>query len=309
MRQAERGELPPASPDLRILETRVYRGPNYYSYAQAVHLLVDLGSLEQRPSNTLPGLVDELLRLLPGLAEHTCSTGRRGGFVERLREGTWLGHVAEHVALQIQREAGGEQRRGKTRGAGEPGRYHVIYGYGDDRVGVAAGHMAVRLLNHLVEPEPGFDFGAALERFLLDADRTAFGPSTQAILDEASSRDIPFLRLNEYSLVQLGQGVHQQRIRATMTSRTSSLAVDVAGDKELTTRLLAAAGLPVPRSAPARTVEDAVRQAERIGYPVVVKPLDGNHGRGVHLDLRDAAAVRAAFDDARAEARRGTVLV
>jgi len=308
-RQAERGELGTASPDLRILETRVYRGPNYWSYEKAVHLLVDLGSLEERPSNTLPGLVDELLRLLPGVAQHTCSTGRRGGFAERLREGTWLGHVAEHVALQLQREAGGEQRRGKTRGAGAPGRYHVIYGYGDDRVGVAAGHLAVRLLNHLVEAEPEFDFDAALERFLLDAERTAFGPSTQAIIDEASSRDIPFIRLNEYSLVQLGQGVHQQRIRATMTSRTSSLAVDIAGDKDLTTQLLAAAGLPVPRSLPVRSVEDAVRQAERIGYPVVVKPLDGNHGRGVHLDLRDAAAVRAAFDDARAEARRGTVLV
>jgi cyanophycin synthetase len=308
-RQAERGDLPAAHPDLRIVETRVYRGPNYWSYEKAVHLLVDLGSLEDRPSNTLPGLVDELLRLLPGLEEHSCSTGRRGGFVERLREGTWLGHVAEHVALQLQREAGGEQRRGKTRSAGRPGRYHVIYGYGDDRVGVAAGHLAVRLLDHLVQAEPGFDFGAALERFLVDADRTAFGPSTQAIIDEASSRDIPYIRLNEYSLVQLGQGVHQQRIRATMTSRTSSLAVDVAGDKELTGRLLAAAGLPVPRSLPVRTVEDAVRQAERIGYPVVVKPLDGNHGRGVHLALADAAAVRAAFDDARAEARRGTVLV
>jgi cyanophycin synthetase len=307
--QAKGDGVRPAAPDLRVVETRVYRGPNYWSYDKAVHLLVDLGSLEDWPSNTLPGLVDELLRLLPGLAEHSCSTGRRGGFVDRLREGTWLGHVAEHVALQLQREAGGEQRRGKTRSAGEPGRYHVIYGYGDDQVGVAAGNLAIRLLNHLVAAEPGFDFEATMERFILDAERTAFGPSTQAILDEASSRDIPFMRLNEYSLVQLGQGVHQQRIRATMTSRTSSLAVDVASDKELTGRLLAAAGLPVPRSEAVRTVEDAVRQAQRIGYPVVVKPLDGNHGRGVHLGLGDADAVRAAFDDARDQARRGTVLV
>jgi cyanophycin synthetase len=307
--QAKGEGVRPAAPDLRVVETRVYRGPNYWSYDKAVHLLVDLGSLEDWPSNTLPGLVDELLRLLPGLAEHTCSTGRRGGFVDRLREGTWLGHVAEHVALQLQREAGGEQRRGKTRGAGEPGRYHVIYGYSDERVGVAAGNLAIRLLNHMVAAEPGFDFEAAMERFILNAERTAFGPSTQAILDEASSRDIPFMRLNEYSLVQLGQGVHQQRIRATMTSRTSSLAVDVASDKELTGRLLASAGLPVPRSEAVRTVSDAVRQAERIGYPVVVKPLDGNHGRGVHLGLNDADAVRAAFDDARDQARRGTVLV
>ena len=247
--------------DLKILESRVYRGPNYWSYDKAVHLLVDLGSLEDFPTNLLPGFTDDLLALLPGLADHSCGVGRKGGFVERLRDGTWLGHVAEHVALQLQREAGGEQRRGKTRGAGRRGQYNVIYGYGDDQVGLAAGRLAVRLVNHLVEREPDFDFEAELERFILRAERTAFGPSTQAILDEAVARDIPFLRLNEHSLVQLGQGIYQQRIRATMTSKTSSLAVDVAGDKELTTRLLAAAGLPVPRSYPVRDVADAVAAA------------------------------------------------
>ncbi|HET9007084.1 MAG TPA: cyanophycin synthetase, partial [Actinomycetes bacterium] len=296
-------------PDLTILESRVYRGPNYWSYDKAVHLLVDLGSLEDFPSNTIPSFTDDLLALLPGLVDHTCGVGRRGGFVERLREGTWLGHVAEHVALQLQREAGGEQRRGKTRGAGRRGQYNVIYGYGDDQVGLAAGRLAVRLVNHLVEREPGFDFEAELERFILRAERTAFGPSTQAILDEAVARDIPWLRLNEYSLVQLGQGIYQQRIRATMTSKTSSLAVDVAGDKELTARLLAAAGLPVPRSYPVRDAEEAVAAARRLGFPLVVKPLDGNHGRGVHLDLRTEEEVAAAFPAAQAEARRGTVLV
>ena len=154
----------PARPDLTILETRVYRGPNYWSYDPAIHLVVDLGSLEDHPTHTLPGFTDRLLELLPGLAEHGCSTGRRGGFVDRLREGTWLGHVAEHVALQLQREAGGEQRRGKTRGAGHRGRYNVIYGYGDEKVGVAAGRLAVRLLNHLVEPDPTFDFQAEVGR-------------------------------------------------------------------------------------------------------------------------------------------------
>jgi cyanophycin synthetase len=308
-RRQATGDGGPARPDLTILETRVYRGPNYWSYDRAVHLLVDLGSLEDWPSNTLPGLVDRLLELLPGLAEHTCSTGRRGGFADRLREGTWLGHVAEHVALQLQREAGGEQRRGKTRGAGRRGRYNVVYGYGDEKVGVAAGRLAVRLLNHLVEPDPAFDFQAELERFILTADRVAFGPSTQALLDEAASRDIPYLRLNDYSLVQLGQGVWQQRIRATMTSKTASLAVDVAGDKELTNRLLAAAGLPVPRSVAVRSADGAAAAAVRVGWPVVVKPLDGNHGRGVHLDLRDEQAVRAAFEAAREQARRGVALV
>jgi cyanophycin synthetase len=303
----EGGEGP--RPDLRILETRVYRGPNYWAYDRAIHLLVDLGSLEDWPSDTLPGVNDELLRLLPGLVDHTCGVGRRGGFVERLREGTWLGHVAEHVALQLQREAGGEQRRGKTRGAGQRGQYNVIYGYSDERVGVAAGRLAVRLVNHLVEPEPGFDFAAELEGFILEAERTAFGPSTQAIIDEAAARDIPWLRLDEASLVQLGQGVYQQRIRATMTSRTSSLAVDLAGDKEQTNRLLAAAGLPVPRAASVRSQEDAVAAAGRIGFPVVVKPLDGNHGRGVQLDLRTEEEVAAAFPAAQQEARRGWVVV
>jgi cyanophycin synthetase len=298
-----------SAPDLRILETRVYRGPNYWAYDRAVHLLVDLGSLEDFPSDTLPGFTDELLRLLPGLVDHTCGVGRRGGFVERLQEGTWLGHVAEHVALQLQREAGGEQRRGKTRGAGERGRYNVIYGYSDERVGVAAGRLAVRLVNHLVEAEPGFDFDAELERFILEAERTAFGPSTQAIIDEAAARDIPWLRLNDYSLVQLGQGVYQQRIRATMTSKTGSLAVDVAGDKEQTNRLLAAAGLPVPKAVSVRSPEDAVAAAGRVGFPVVVKPLDGNHGRGVQLDLRSGEEVAAAFPAAQAEARRGWVVV
>src|SRR3954452_11637124 len=299
----------PAAPDLAIVQTRVYRGPNIWSYEPAIHLVVDLGSLEEHPSNTIPGFVDGLMEALPGLARHSCSRGHRGGFLERLKEGTWLGHVAEHVALQLEQEAGHDIRRGKTRGTGVTGQYNIVYGYVDETVGLRAGTLAVRLVNHLVRPEPELDFAAELETFLLQAERSAFGPSTQAIIDEAVSRDIPWLRLNEHSLVQLGQGVHQRRIRATMTSNTSALAVDIAGDKELTTRLLASAGLPVPRSESVRTVEKAVRVADRIGYPVVCKPLDGNHGRGVMLDLQDADEVRAAFPAAQEESRRGWVVV
>ena len=298
------------SPDLSILETRVYRGPNVWSYDRAIHLVVDLGSLEDFPTNTLPGFTDNLLQMLAGLREHSCSRGRRGGFVERLHEGTWLGHVAEHIALALQQVVGHDVRRGKTRQVkGQRGRYNVVYGYVDEQVGLAAARLAVRLVNHLVEADPGFDFDEELEQFILRAERTAFGPSTQAILDEAVSRDIPWIRLNKHSLVQLGQGVHQKRIRATMTSATSAIAVDVASDKDLTTRLLGAAGLPVPRQESVRTVEQAVAVAERIGYPVVVKPLDGNHGRGVCLDLKDAAEVRAAFPVAQDQARRGGVIV
>jgi cyanophycin synthetase len=298
------------SPDLAILETRVYRGANVWSYGRAIHLVVDLGSLEEWPTDRLPGFTDSLLELLPRLHDHTCSRGHKGGFVERLREGTWLGHVTEHVSLQLQQEVGHDLRRGKTRQVpGEPGRYNVIIGYVDENVAIAASRLAVRLVNHLVRPEPDLDFDAELESFIVRAERTAFGPSTQAILDEAVSRDIPWIRLNQYSLVQLGQGVHQKRIRATMTSNTSAIAVDVASDKDLTGRLLSAAGLPVPRSESVRTADQAVSVAGRIGYPVVVKPLDGNHGRGVCLDLQNEADVREAFPVAEEESRRGWVIV
>jgi cyanophycin synthetase len=300
---------PKLSPDLTIIQTQVFRGPNYWSYEPCIRLLVDLGSLEHWPSNTIPGFAKSLLTLLPGVGEHSCSLGKRGGFRERLEEGTWVGHIAEHVALELQRESGAHISRGKTRGAGAPGRYNVIFGYSEEQVGVAAGRLAVRLVNHLVRAEPGFDFHAELERLIVLAERRQFGPSTQAIIDEAMSRDIPFIRLDDQSLVQLGQGKYQQRIRATMTSQTSALAVDIAGDKKMTNQLLGAAGLPVPRSEVVRTDEDAVAAAKRIGFPVVTKPLDGNHGRGVGLDLRTERAVRAGFKRALREARRGQVVV
>jgi cyanophycin synthetase len=299
-----------ASPDLAVVETRVYRGANIWSYDKAIHLVVDLGSLEEHPTDTLPGFTDNLLRMLPGLREHSCSRGRRGGFVERLREGTWAGHVAEHCALALQQVVGHDIRRGKTRQVkGHPGRYNVIFGYVDENVALAAATLAVRLVNHLVAADPDFDWDEELEAFIKRAERTAFGPSTQAIVDEAVSRDIPWIRLNQYSLVQLGQGVHAKRIRATMTSATSAIAVDIASDKDLTTRLLGAAGLPVPKQESVRTVDQAVAVARRIGFPVVVKPLDGNHGRGVCLDLGDEDAVREAFPIARDESRRGNVIV
>ncbi|HSU35983.1 MAG TPA: cyanophycin synthetase, partial [Propionibacteriaceae bacterium] len=238
---------PPPHPDLKIISSRVYRGPNVWHYEPAIQLVVDLGMLEDYPTNKLPGFADALVERLPGLQNHTCSRGRRGGFVERLHEGTWVGHVAEHVALQLQQSVGHDIRRGKTRQVkGERGRYNVIYAYNDESVGLAAGELAVRLVNDLISPDPEFDFEAELERFIVRGERTAFGPSTQAIVEEAISRDIPYLRLNTASLVQLGQGVHAKRIRATMTSQTSSVAVDIASNKELTLKLLSAAGLPVP---------------------------------------------------------------
>ena len=298
------------TPDLTILETRVYRGANVWSYDKAIHLVVDLGVLEQFPTNQLPGFTEHLLEMLPGLREHSCSRGRRGGFVERLEEGTWLGHVAEHCALALQQVVGHDIRRGKTRQVkGRTGVYNVIYGYVDEGVGLAAGRLAVKLVNHLVEADPELDWDEELERFIRQAERSAFGPSTQALVDEAVSRDIPWMRLNQYSLVQLGQGVHGKRIRATMTSETSSIAVDIASDKDLTTKLLGAAGLPVPKQESVRSEDGAVAAAKRIGFPVVVKPLDGNHGRGVCLNLQSEDDVREAWPIAEGQSRRGVVIV
>ncbi len=310
-RRAAAGAPAGAKPrgSLTIVETRVYRGPNYWNYDPAIKLVVDLGVLEQFPSNLIPGFVDGLLGILPGIATHSCSTGKAGGFVDRLRAGTWAGHIAEHIALQLQRDAGTEVGRGKTRGTGEPGRYHVVYSYAEESVGLAAGRLAVRLVNHLVEPDPDFHFTDEFEKLVRLAERSAFGPSTQAILDEGALRDIPYIRLNEQSLVQLGHGVYQKRIRATMTSQTSSLGVDIASDKKLTNRLLSATGIPVPHSEVAWSEDEAAGSAISLGLPVAVKPIDGNHGRGVMLNLNDEAAVRTAYHVARGESRRGGVIV
>ena len=309
-RRAPAAEAAGPKPTLRILETRVLRGPNIWSRNPAIVLLVDLGVLEEWPSDRIPGFNRALIELIPSLEDHACSLGHRGGFISRLTDGTWLGHVAEHVALELQSLAGTEAHVGKTRSAGASGRYNVVYEYREEDVGREAGRLAVALVNHLVAPdEAPLEFGDELEHLIRLAERQAFGPSTQALVDEAHSRDIPWIRLDRRSLVQLGQGIHQQRIRATVTSRTPAIAVDLASDKSLTNALLSSAGLPVPRSQVVRTQDGAVEAAHSIGYPVVAKPLDGNHGRGVGLDLRTDDDVRRAFAPAYDESSNGDVVV
>jgi cyanophycin synthetase len=191
-------------PTLRILETRVLRGPNYWAREPVIRLLVDLGSLEDFPSNRIPGFSDALIALIPTLEDHACSLGRRGGFITRLLEGTLAGHIAEHIALEFQNLAGTDVRHGKTRSAGVHGQYNCIYEYREEAVGLEAGKMAVGLVNHLVapdDPDVFFDFAPKLENLIRLAERQAFGPSTQALIDEAVSRDIPFIRLDRHSLV------------------------------------------------------------------------------------------------------------
>ncbi|MGI9038794.1 MAG: cyanophycin synthetase [Gemmatimonadota bacterium] len=303
---------------MNVIERAVYLGPSLYARFPVIRLRVDIGELENWPSVRLgEPFIEGLLDALPGLREHGCSYREPGGFVRRMTEdeGTWAGHILEHVAIELQAAAGEEITFGKTRSAGVPGVYDIVYEYEAERVGVEAGRLGIQLLQSLLPEElradgvlsSEFDFAVQHEEFIRFAQRTALGPSTASLVRAAEERDIPWLRLNEYSLVQLGHGKYQQRIQATITSRTSHIAVDVASDKEETNRILEDLGLPVPVQRLVYSSSDAVRFAERIGFPVVVKPFNANHGRGVSLHLTDSEHVRIGFERAR-EHSRGVIV-
>ena len=249
-----------------------------------------------------------------------CSYGEPGGFVRRLTEedGTWLGHVLEHVSIELQQLTGANVSFGRTRTPDDdvPGQYHVVYEYEEERVGEAAADLGLKLLHHLLHddlrPEGAGDSEVRLQRGAFASSSTSrkrrqLDPSTGALVRAAEDRDIPWLRLNDYSLVQLGHGKYQKRIQATVTSETRHIAVEIASDKEETNRILGDLGLPVPRQRTVKSAEQAVRAAERLGFPVVLKPLDANHGRGVTLDIQNAEQVKVAFDKAREHSR--TVVV
>src|SRR3954451_20340589 len=248
---------PDLAPTMQILDARVMRGPSRWSRRPMIRLLVDLGVLEQFPSNEIPGFNERLLKVLPGLVEHSDAIGRRGGLVERLQRGTWLGHVAEHVALELQNQIGHHLTRGKTRSASKPGQYDVLFAYRIDSVGLEAGRAAVALVNALVDPRltnpADVDVEAIADRLRALADRDGLGPSTQSIVDEAERRDIPAIRLDEINAVQLGWGANARRIRATLTDGSSSIATDIAQQKDDSARLLDRAGLPVPAWRAVRT--------------------------------------------------------
>ncbi len=293
---------------MKILETRVYRGPNLYALWPMIRLRLDLGELEGFPTVELPGFTDRLLEMIPTLWQHGCSYGEDGGFVRRMREeeGTWLGHVLEHIAIELQCLAGTPVSFGKTRGEGLPkGQYHVVYSYIEEEVGLAAGDLALSIVRHLLPPEredydpSPFDFRSEFEKLVHLAQRRALGPSTAALVKAAEERDIPWIRLNEGSLVQLGYGKYQKRIQATITSETRQIATEIASDKRLTHQILEQLGLPVSRQAIVYDAAEAVEEAERLGFPVVVKPLDGNHGTAVSINLKTAEDVLAAYEKAR----------
>ncbi|HEU5014791.1 MAG TPA: cyanophycin synthetase [Roseiflexaceae bacterium] len=292
---------------MRVEETRVYRGPNMYGYRPVIRLTLDLEELEAYNSATLPHFTDQIIALIPTLHEHGCSYGEPGGFIRRLREGTWMGHIIEHIALELQCLAGTEVTYGKTRSLPDrPGVYYVVYSYIEERLGLEAGELAMQLVRSLFPPElpsalsseeqAAFDFRRERDDLIARAQDMVLGPTTAALVNEARRRDIPAIRLDEHSLVQLGYGKYQQRIRASVTSKTSSIAVETASDKELTIRLLSDVGVPTPRHVLVRSADEAVAAAERLGFPLVVKPLDVSHGRGISLNLNTREDVRQAFE-------------
>ena len=293
---------------MKILERSTYVGPSHYAHFPVIRLVLDLGVLEAWPSKRLgDGFIQSLLEALPGLHEHGCSYGVAGGFVRRLQEdeGTWLGHVLEHVAIELQNVAGVKVSFGKTRETAQPGVYDVVFEYEQADVGHEAADVALDLLHHLLPGElrphvtdPSFDLGVRRDAFIRYAQRRALGPSTASIVHAAEARDIPWIRLNDQSLIQLGYGCYQQRIQATITGRTPHIAVELAGDKEETNRILANLGLPVPKQRLVQTAEKAIGAAKTIGYPVVTKPYNGNHGRGVSIALTTPEQVVAGFERA-----------
>ncbi len=301
---------------MRVLKRSVYVGPSLYAHFPVIRLELDLGALEAWPTAKLgPGFIDALVAVLPGLAEHGCSYREPGGFIRRMREGegTWLGHVLEHVAIELQNVAGEDVTFGKTRSISEdrPGVYSVVYEYVQKEEGIAAGELALQLLDSLLPEElrtPGtlpddWDWDTARDDFIRYAQRGALGPSTASLVRAAEERDIPWLRLNQQSLVQFGHGKYQQRIQATVTGKTPHIAVELAGDKEETNKILASLGLPVPRQHLVRSQTDALRAAHKLGGTVVLKPYNGNHGRGITIDISGDDEIREAFNAAREHSR------
>jgi cyanophycin synthetase len=288
---------------MRIVNTDVYVGPNRFALFPCILHVVDLAELEEYPTNKLgDSFIDALVAAVPTLADHGCSYGEAGGFLRRMREGTWMGHVFEHLILEIQNVAGHDVGFGKTRSTKRKGEYNVVFEIQDPDVGLEASKLALRLIHSLL-PEPmrakygeaSFNFASERDYFIRYTQKRELGPSTGSLVKAAEDRGIPWLRLNQQSLVQLGYGKYQRRIQATITSETRHIAVELSCDKEMAHKIFEDLGLPVPKQRTASSDKEAVRAAERIGFPVVVKPFNGNHGRGVCLNLKTAEEVAAGY--------------
>jgi cyanophycin synthetase len=277
-----------------ILRVTHLRGPNIWTYRPVIEAWVDIGALEDFPSNTIDGFYERLTAWLPGLIEHECSPGVRGGFLQRLQEGTWAAHILEHVCLELQNLGGMRTGFGKARQTSKRGVYKVAFRTRQEDVGRRALHLGRDLVEAAVN-DSAFDLAAAVAELTDMVDSLCLGPSTGHIVDAATARRIPHMRLTEGNLVQLGYGIAQRRIWTAETDQTSAIAEEIASDKDLTKALLKACGVPVPEGELVQSADAAWQAAQSVGVPVVVKPYDGNHGRGVSLDLRTEADVRAAY--------------
>lgn len=280
------------------------KGPNYWSVKRhkLIVMLLDLEELEHKPTNLIPGFLERIKAKFPSMISHRCSEGVEGGFFMRVEEGTWMGHVIEHIALELQTLAGMETGFGRTRGASKEGVYHVVFSYEEEEVGKRVAQLSVNIAQHLMD---GVDFN--VEDTIMDLreirEKVRLGPSTGSIVTEAIHRDIPWIRLNKNSLVQLGYGINQRRIQATVASTTSNIAVEIACDKEDTKNLLEAAEVPVPRGRIIYDEEDLQAAINRIGYPIVLKPINGNHGRGATTNIIDWESALSAFEIAKKHSR------
>ena len=281
---------------MKIIEIKAMRGPNYWSVRRGklIQMKLDLEEMEERPSNTIAGFKERLEALMPTLYEHRCSEGEPGGFFSRVTDGTWMGHIIEHVALELQTLAGMDTGFGRTRGTGKEGEYYVIFDYIEEAAGIYTAKASVDIVQSIIDDKP-YDLETDIQNLREIREDTRLGPSTGCIVEEAAKRNIPFIRLNKHSLVQLGYGIHQKRIRATIASTTSNIAVDIACDKEETKNLLEAAEIPVPSGTVIRTEEDLKDAVESYGYPLVIKPIDGNHGKGNTTNITTWEQALSAF--------------
>jgi cyanophycin synthetase len=283
---------------IKVLERSALMGPNLYAHRPCVRWKIDLGELEHRPSNAIDGLTDRIKREIPSLVEHRCSEGVAGGFFSRLEDGTWMGHVMEHIALELQSLAGSSVGFGKTRSAGAEGVYNVVYECEERETGIFAGEIALEYLEAVIAQQP-YALEEQVGKLRRTFERNALGPSTRSIVDAAVRRGIPFMRIDDWNLVQFGYGANAKKIQATIASTTRHLGVELAGDKDLTKSILGFHGVPVPKGDTTRHVETAVRIANDIGWPVVVKPLDASQGRGIMTNIRDEEELRRAFEEAK----------
>ncbi len=294
---------------MEILEIRTLRGPNYWSgyWKKLIIMRLDIGAYEDRPTDKIDGFYDRMNDVMPSLRLHGCSYQEEGGFMRRVEEGTWAGHVIEHFALELQTLAGMDTGYGRTRETDERGIYNVVYSYLEEAVGRFAGRAAVKLFTDLADGTPLNELRENLATDIQEMreirEVVRFGPSTGSLVEEAESRDIPFIRLNDQSLVQLGYGVHQKRIQATTTANTNMIAVDLAANKHATKTLLGDMGVPVPKGYRIRDIEELEATLENVGFPVVIKPLDGNHGRGATVGINNLEEAAAAFEKAKEYSR------